>query len=225
MNSMIYNKVLIAEDHEVANLSVRRTLEELKVDGADYVYYCDDAMQRINKALELEQPYQLLITDLHFEEDNRQQALSGGEDLVRAAKIAQPSLKVIVFSAESRPAIIHGLFESLSIDGYVRKARRDAQAIKDALLAVASGKKYMSPHIKQSITNHNVYEFSTFDITIIALLADGIFQKDIPFYLKQKNITPSGLSSVEKRLNAMKEIFGFTKNEQLVAHCKDLGVL
>jgi two-component system capsular synthesis response regulator RcsB len=52
-----------------------------------------------------------------------------------------------------------------------------------------------------------------------------MLQKDIPDYLQQKEIKPSGLSSIEKRLNLMKESLGFTKNEQLVAYCKDFGLI
>ena len=71
----------------------------------------------------------------------------------------------------------------------------------------------------------NAYEFSEFDITIITLLAQGMLQKDIPAYLQWHKIKPSGLSSIEKRLNLMKDALDFSKNEQLVAYCKDLGII
>jgi hypothetical protein len=56
-------------------------------------------------------------------------------------------------------------------------------------------------------------------------LAKGALQKDIPNYLEQLNLKPAGLSSIEKRLNLIKESLGFTKNEQLIAFCKDMGVI
>jgi len=221
----MFKKVLIAEDHEIANISVQKTLGELGIAEAKYVYYCDDALAWINKALSSGQPYDLLITDLVFEDDHYQQRLSDGAELIRAAKREQPSLKVIVFSAENRPAIIDKLFETLSIDGYVRKARRDAQHLRDAINAVHEDRKYLAPDLKQLIREKNSHEFSPFDVTIISLLSQGVLQKDIPIYLKQKNIKPSGLSSVEKRLNRMKEVFEFSKNEQLIAYCKDIGII
>src|SRR5690606_41921054 len=85
--------------------------------------------------------------------------------------------------------------------------------------------RYLSPDLKQASKEVNTFEFSEFDIAIISLLSQGLFQKDIPIYLQQKNIRPSSLSSVEKRLNAMKEAFDFSKNEQLVAYCKDIGLI
>jgi two-component system, NarL family, captular synthesis response regulator RcsB len=77
----------------------------------------------------------------------------------------------------------------------------------------------------QVVKQKNVHDFTAYDIAIISLLADGVLQKDIPAYLRQNQIRPSGLSSMEKRLNYIKEILEFTKNEQLVAFCKDMGII
>ena len=60
-------KVLIAEDHESANISVQKTLDEMGILDPDYVYYCDDALVRVQKAMEAGEPYDLLITDLYFD--------------------------------------------------------------------------------------------------------------------------------------------------------------
>jgi len=117
------------------------------------------------------------------------------------------------------------LFKTLAIDGYVRKARRDAQHMKEAIQSVYRGTRYIAPDVKQRIREKNSYEFTQFDITVISLLAQGVLQKDIPHHLQQQHIKPSGLSSVEKRLNLMKEVLEFSKNEQLIAYCKDIGVI
>jgi Response regulator containing a CheY-like receiver domain and an HTH DNA-binding domain len=221
----MFKKVLIAEDHEIANISVQKTLEELGIANAKYVYYCDDALTWVRNALKSGQPYDLLITDLYFEEDHYPQRLKGGIELIEASRREQPGLKVIVFSAENRPAIIDSLFKTHSIDGYVRKARRDAQHMKQAIQAIYDHNTYISPDLKQAIKEKNSHEFTPFDIAILSLLAQGVLQKDIPHHLQQRNIRPSGLSSVEKRLNQMKEVLGFSKNEQLIAYCKDIGII
>lgn len=221
----MFKKVLIAEDHETTNISIQRTLQELGVREAKYVYYCDDALTWIQKAHQSGEPYDLLITDLYFEEDHNRQRLSDGMALIRAAREAQPGLKILVFSAESRSHIIGGLFSTLGIDAYVRKARHDAKHLNVALHTVFNNKTYQAPDIKKAIREKNTYEFANIDLAIVTLLAQGILQKDIPHYLQQKNIKPSSLSSVEKRLNLMKDVLEFTKNEQLIAYCKDIGII
>lgn len=220
----MFKKVLIAEDHESANISVRKILEELRIQSR-YVYYCDDALLQLKKALLDRDPYDLLITDLFFEDDGSPQNLQGGEALIAAARKVQANLKILVFSAEHRPAIIGGLFHDLGINGYVRKARRDSEELKHAVESIYGGKLHFPSHLRQAVKQKNSHEFSDFDVTIISLLSQGMRQKDIPAYLQQEKIKPSGLSSIEKRLNLMKETLNFSKNEQLVAYCKDMGII
>lgn len=221
----MFKRVLIAEDHEIANLSLQKTLSELGVTGVKYVYYCDDAIAWIRNAVSAGEPYDLLITDLSFETDHNRQHLTDGFELIRAAHAVQPDLKVIVFSAENRSHIIGELFNSFAIDAYVRKARRDAEHLKVAIQAVYSDKTYQSPDLKQVIREKNSYEFTTVDIAVVRLLAQGVLQKDIPAHLEAQQIKPSGLSSVEKRLNLMKAVLNCRNNEQLIAYCKDIGVI
>jgi two-component system, NarL family, captular synthesis response regulator RcsB len=221
----MFKSVLIAEDHESASISVRKTLADLGVAHADYVYYCDQALQRIRKNAQSHQPIELLITDLYFEEDHNQQEINGGVQLIKTAKQAQPNLKVLVFSAEPKAAVIDMLFNQLGINGYVRKARHDAQELKLAIENIFRNRQHFPAHLRQAVKQKNAYQFTDFDITIISLLSNGMLQKDIPEYLQRNNIKPSGLSSLEKRLNHIKETLEFSKNEQLVAFCKDMGII
>lgn len=221
----MFRKVLIAEDHEIANLSVQKTLYDFGIKDVKYVYYCDDALSWVKNALRDASPYDLLITDLIFEDDETAQQISNGIDLVKAVKLLQPELKVVVLSAESRNGIVDELFQQQMIDGYVRKGRRDGQYLKEALEATSQHKVYQSPAVKDAIRDKNSHEFSNFDIHVISLLSQGVPQKNIPYYLTERGVKPSGLSSVEKRLNLIREVLDFSKNEQLVAYCKDMGLL
>ena len=221
----MFKSVLIAEDHEMTSISVRKTLEDLNLTRTEYTYYCDDALMHIKKNVQGEAPFDLLITDLSFEEDHRKQEIPGGIELIEAVKKIAPNIKVLVFSTEKKPALIDDLFKKYGINGFVRKARHDAKDLKLAIHALAKGNTYLSPDLKQSVKQKNTFEFTSYDITIISLLSQGTLQKNIPAYLLENDIKPSGLSSVEKRLNMMKEVLEFSKNEQLVAYCKDFGII
>ena len=218
-------KVLIAEDHESANISVQKTLEELGIPQSDYVYYCDDALTKIQRALQTGESYDMLITDLYFEEDAHVQKIDGGLKLIPAVRQIQPDLKILVFSAEHKSSTIEMLFAKLDIDGYVRKARNDAKELKLALETIAENQRYFPRHLMQVIKQKNAYDFTEYDITIITLLASGMRQNQIPAYLQEKKIKPASLSSIEKQLNHIKYILEFSKNEQLVAFCKDMGII
>jgi DNA-binding NarL/FixJ family response regulator len=218
-------KVLIVEDHESVNLSLQKTLSELGIVDVDVAYYCDDALQKIEKNQKSSASYDLLITDLYFDADHRIQQITGGIALISAAKTVQPDLKVLVFSAEGKPAVIDLLFNTHEIDGYVRKARHDAQELKNAITQISHNKRYIPGQLTTVLRRQHAYQFTEYDITLISLLAQGILQKNIPHWLQQNNIRPSGLSSVEKRLNHIRETLQLHKNEQLVVFCKDMGII
>lgn len=218
-------KVLIVEDHESVNIALQKTLNELKIVDIDIVYYCDDALQKIKANCKSGNSYDLLITDLYFEADHRTQELSGGIALMSAVKNIQPDLKIMVFSAEGKPSVIDMLFETHGIDGYVRKARHDARELKAAITQIANNQQYIPRQLSSIMRRQYSYHFTQYDITIISLLADGVLQKNIPSYLRQNNIRPSGLSSVEKRLSHIREALQLYKNEQLVIFCKDMGII
>ena len=222
---MKFENILVAEDHEVANLSLRITLEDLQLARPQHAYYCETALAMIKKACHDQSPYDLLVTDLYFEADGSAKQEPDGMELIKAARHLQPGLKVLVFSAESRQVIIRRLYEELNIDGYVRKARGDAQELKSALESLAKNRKYYSREFRSLVAQENQHDFTEYDKTIVRLLAQGYAQKDIPAWLENNEVRPFGLSSIEKRLNLIKASMGFTKNEQLVIFCKELGLI
>lgn len=221
----MFKNVLIAEDHESINISVRKTLEDLGIANKIFRSYCDEALKLVQVGIRQENPFDLLITDLSFEDDNNFQEISGGKELIIAIRKLQPGLKIIVFSLENNISIVDELFEELNIDGYVRKARYDAEDLRRAIDAVYDNKKYRSKDLMRNKRIENSYDFKAFDLEIIMLLCNGTPQKNIPAHLQQKNIRPSGLSSVEKRLSAIKIALNISSNEQLVAYCKDKKII
>lgn len=220
----MFSKILIAEDHESSNFSVQKILEELNIPDVNHVYYCDDAFSQVKKSCE-SAPYELLITDLSFEEDHRKQFIKNGRELIKCCKDLDPELKVIVFSGEHRLGVIDLLFAELKINAFVRKARSDAKELKKALEAVYKGESYISHDLKLPVKSVNTLEFSNYDIVLLQLLSEGILQKNIPLILQERDIHPNSLSSVEKRMNAMKLALTVKNNEQLIAYCKDLGII
>ncbi len=213
------DKVIIAEDHESSNLSVEKTIEDLRIRTSDYVFYCDDALNKILAAKQRNEPYDLLITDLSFEDDGTTQKLKDGFELIRAVRDIQPEIMILVFSGEHRPAIIDELFTQYAVDAYVRKARHDIQELKLAFTAMEKGQRYYPRALAQFVKQANTYAFTDFDISIIRLIVDGRSQKEIADILKRS------LSTVEKRLNRIRGELGFSKNEQLAVFCRDAGLL
>lgn len=221
----MFSKILIAEDHESSNFSVQKVLEDLKISNVNHVYYCDDALEQLKKSLAKESPYQVLITDLSFEEDHRKQLIKDGRELIKCCRDLYPELKVIVFSGEHRIGVIDLLFKEFGINAYVKKARSDSKELKKAIETVYNGDSYISHDLKLPTKSANTIEFSNYDITLLRLLSDGILQKNIPKKLQEQNIYPNSLSSVEKRINAMKLALAVKNTEELIASSKNIGII
>lgn len=217
----MFSKVLIAEDYESSNISVKNTLDELKVEDIHQVYYCDDAISKAKRSVIDGEPFQLLITDLSFEEDYREQSIRTGKELIKEIRKIIPNLKIIVFSVERKPALIQELFDQYQIDGYVAKGRGDAHEIKKAVKTIVEGDKFFPSVFKKN----NVIEITQLEYQILKSLSKGVIQKNIPSYLQGKNIKPNSLSTIEKNINSLKENFGANSNEHLISITKDLGII
>ena len=221
----MFKKVIIAEDHESGNIAVQKTLDILGVKNFAETAYCDDTLQKIQIGIAEQSAFDLLITDLSFDEDHREQKIKTGRALIEAVRNISPNIKIIVFSVTKKPKIIEALFQEQNINGYVSKGRGDAHELKKAIETVYKGERYLSQEHKLSIRESRSIELKNVEISILKLLSQGVFQKNIPSELQKMQITPNSLSSVEKTINHLKISFNANNNEQLIAICKDLGII
>jgi len=218
----MFKKVLIADDCDSTNISVQKTLTDLSIifDSRDHVTYCDAALSRLQKALTNGEPYDLLITDLSFNNDIPQ-VLEDGTDLIRAARKVQPGLKIMVFTGEGRNAVASRLYRDLNLDGYVPKGRGDIKDLKAAIEKIANDQRYLSANLRMDLKANFSIIFDEYDKMVISMLMEGNSQKEVAIYIKKNNIKPSSLSSLEKRLSEIKSTLNISNNEQLIAYCKD----
>ncbi len=223
----MFKKVLIAEDEDFLNISLRTTLKDLGViqDNRDFVSYCDDALNRVKKAIQEGNPYELLITDLSFLEDARKQEIASGTELIRAVKEIQSTIKVLVFSVDDRKSTANSLFINLGINGYVPKTRGAAADFRSAINSIYQGKKYYSQNLRNDIKTLHNYEFTEIEKTIVLLLYKGKSQKEISAYLEQNQIKPWSLSSIEKTLSHLKTELNVSTPAQLIGYCRDNQII
>lgn len=223
----MFQKVLIAEDFDSNNQSLVRLLQEdLKIPEVVSTFYCDDAYKKSQKALLIDKkPFELLITDLNFLDDHRTKELTNGRELIDALKKTQPNLKTIVFSMESRISTIKQIITGHNINGYVSKGPNDIDELKSAIKHISIGKDYFSRDLHLSLKSDELLVLSKYDCTILEYLSDGYTQGETASLFKTKNIKPSSLSSIEKRINKLFETFNARNIPHLISILKDLGLI
>jgi two-component system capsular synthesis response regulator RcsB len=220
----MFDRILIAEDHHCVNTWVLQVLEKQGASHIKQAHYCDDAFNLLKIARNEGRPFDLLITDLSFRA-RAEQRLAGGAELIAAVRELQPELKVLVFSAEEQSTVVTTLIERFGIDGYILKGSRDEEDMMEALGSISHHKLFISSEFRQAIRSKNAHDFTAYDILIVSELANGTYQKNIPYVLEQQGFKASSLRSVEKRLGQIRDALGFTKNEQLIAYCKDHWII
>lgn len=227
---MMFSKVIIAEDIDGLNFAVVQALKELDIleEQIDYAKYCDDALLKMRKALQDNEPYDLLITDLSFKEDHRKNELKlhSGEDLIQTVRIVQPNIKIIAFSIEDKPYRIKNLFDSYEINAFVMKGRNSIPELKKAIQTVFNSKeKYISPNIAHVFQDKTDNEIDDYDLELIKQLSNGVSQEEMEFKFKELGITPNSKSTIEKRISKLKIYFKANNTVHLIAMAKDLGLV
>jgi len=221
----MFKKVLVAEDMDSINGGLSKALHSLGITNFDHAKYCDDALLKVKKARLDNEPYDLLISDLSFIKDHREQKLKSGDELVVAVKNELPNIKTIVFSVEDRKQRVQRLVDKVGVDAFVGKGRNGLFELKKAIEIVYANESYLSQDIAQVMRNKEVLEINEYDINVLQHLANGYNQDQISELFKNDNIKPNSLSSVEKRINKLKTYFKASNTIHLIALTKDIGLI
>ncbi|MDU8886328.1 response regulator [Yeosuana sp. MJ-SS3] len=221
----MFNKVLVADDLGSIHLGVLTVIDSLGIKNVQQVQYCDDAYLRIKKGLLDKTPFDLLITDLSFKADHREQKFPTGELLIQEIKNISPDLPIIVYSIEDRLHKVRTLINVHGVKAYVCKGRRGLIELSSAIQKVYNNERYLSPQVSHVLSNKYALEIDDFDILLLKNLANGYSQEEISQQFKKQNIKPSSLSSIEKRLNKLRIQFKANNAIHLVAIVKDIGLI
>lgn len=221
----MFKKVLVSDDLISINQGVLTVLDTMGMKNVRQVQYCDDAYIQMKKSVNDQFPFELLITDLSFKKDHREQKYPSGEVLIKALKEEFPTLKIIAYSVDDRLHKVRHTLEVCGADAYVCKGRRGLIELAAAIEMVYLNKIYVSPQVAQACGPKTDLEIDDIDIDILKLLARGFTQEEISNQLRLEDKTPSSLSAIEKRLNKLRIQFQANNAIHLVAIVKDLGLI
>lgn len=221
----MFKKVLVSDDLGVINEGVHSVLKELGIKEVQKTQYCDDTYLKIKKATLDEEPYELLITDLSFKLDYREQSFTSGESLIKGIREENVPIKIIVFSVEDRLQKVRSLFNRDNIDAYVCKGRTGLKDLTKAIHEVHQGKKFLSKNVERALDNRLSLDIEDFDVNLLNQLSKGFSQDQISLNFKKKNVSPNSLSSIEKHINRLKIQFQANNTVHLISMAKDAGLI
>ncbi|MBC8755977.1 response regulator transcription factor [Kordia sp. YSTF-M3] len=224
----MFKKILVVEDMEIANYGIIKTLTDKQIIIEEDIYQtqsCDKALLLFKKAIQEKNPFDLVITDLSFEKNYKDEKIISGIELIKELRKIEPNTKIIVYSIEDIPLKINTLFEKQKINGYIVKDGYDAKELIAAIKEIYQGNKYRSTQLLKSMNKKNSIQLDDYHQLLIDKLVEGYTQKEIREYFVKHNIKPYSKSIIEKRLEKLKLDFEAKSIPHLVAILKDFGLI
>lgn len=221
----MFRKILVCEDIDSISIGIVAVLQKNYNADVRAAKYCDDALLKIKRAIFENEPFDLLITDLSFIADYREAKITSGEELVKAVRLEQPGLKIIVYSIDDKPYKIKSLFDDNSIDAFVAKGRESINDLTEAIEKISNEQIFISHQLQYNDREATTHEIDEHDILLLNYLSKGLTQTDISTLLKTAGRTSASTSSIEKRINKLKIFFKAQNTIHLIAIAKDLGLI
>ena len=222
----MFTKVLLVDDIDLNTAGAAEVVAALGIEKIVHAKYCDEALLKIKKALFDNKPFDLLITDLSFEDDYRETTIKSGEDLLKEVKKLDSKIKLIAFSIENEPYRIKNLFDKFQINGYVMKGRNTKEILKKTIEKVFKNEdKVIADELLHLLNDTATNEIDSYDIELLKQLSLGYPQEQMPARFKELGIEPNSKSTIEKRISKLKDYFKAANTIHLIAIAKDLRLV
>lgn len=209
-----YN-ILIIDDHPIISDAYKSVFEYISdVDtkiafNITVVSNCDDAIQRINRALEPSATdIDLVFLDISLPPSTDGTILSG-EDLGIQIRQLMPKTRIIIATTYNDNYRIHGFFQSVNPDGLLIKNDINKEELITAIKTVLSNPPYYSKTVlnvmRKQITGD--YMLDKIDRQLLHELSKGTKMNELP------NIISMSLAGLEKRKRNLKVIFNISDED------------
>lgn len=215
--------ILLVEDFSDSAKGVIDKLDEIESYNLtiDWVDNCDDAYKKLNQT----HTYDLLITDLQINSENKKYEIETGEDLLIQIKKLANHPKIIVYSMVNQPATLDLIVNDIGVDGYIVKGRKSLEELALSLHLVFIGSTHFSKCVNSTLTKYrDALQISRLDRNILRLLYEGNKVNELPELLSKKGFKATSQATIENHIKNLKDYFEAKTTIQLVALAKEKKV-
>ena len=219
-------RILVADDHQLVIQGILCSLKEIGDFDVVTTNNCDTAFELI-KAHEKTTPFQILFTDLSFDNTTEETNLDGGEELIKAIKNNEIDIKIAVITGHAETNRVYNVISNLNPNAYLLKSKCDATEIGFAVQKILANDYYYTHEIHQKIMRRNIVQIQMDDIAIQIL-------KELPNHAKISNLEGViikaddsflKLRSIETKLCNLRSDLNAKNNTDLVLKAKELGII
>jgi len=190
---------MIIEGYQNTLLATKKDSQDLKIDIADS---CDESIKFMNRAVSIENPYDILFMDISLPPSTDGKYTSG-EDLAIYARKIMPNAKIVILTMFNESYRIHNIVKTIDPEGFLIKSDLTSKELASAFQAVINNPPFYSGTINSMIrkTISNDIVVDEVNRKILHLLSQGIKTKNL---IEHINLS---MSAIEKRKKHLKELF------------------
>lgn len=219
-------KILLVDDHQLileGILSCLKSIDNLEIETTNS---CDAAFSKIKTALH-KHPFDIVFTDLSFDNTTENVILNGGEDLIKAIQEENITIKKGVITGHSETNRVFNVIHNLNPDAYILKGNCNTDELNFAIRKMLKGDVYYTHKIHQKLLKRALVAIQMDDVAIQIL-------KELPKHAKITNLegcikkTDGSLvkrRSIEAKLAKLRNDLQAHNNTDLVLKAKELGIL
>lgn len=218
-------KILIVDDHPLLVQGIKASLQEAGYENITTTDTCDKAFALL-KTHRNTAPFQVLFTDLSFDNTTEETQLDSGEALIRALKDNFLNVKKVVLTGHSETNRVYSVIQNLDPDAYLLKGKSEAKELDFAIAKIMANEKYYTHEIHHKLMRRKVVSVQM-DETAIQIL------KELPKHVKVANlegvIKKGGVfikkRAIEIKIRELRDKLDATTNLDLVLKAKELGII
>ena len=219
-------KILIVDDHQLIIQGLLCSLEEVGDFEVVTTSDCDDALHLI-KASEKNAPFQVVFTDLSFDNSTKETILNSGEALIKAIRVNEIQIKVAVITGHTETNRLYSVISNLKPNAYLLKSNCEAAEIGFAIQKMLKNEYYYSHIIHQKIIRRKITQIKIDDMSLQIL-------KELPNHPKISNLegiivknngNKIKLRSIETKLANLRIDLNAINNTDLILKAKELGLI
>lgn len=219
-------KILIVDDHQLIIQGLLCSLEEVGDFEVVTTTDCDDAFQLI-KASEKRAPFQILFTDLSFDNNTKETQLKDGEALIKAIRTNDIEIKVGVITGHTETSRVYNIINNIKPDACLLKCACGPVELGFAVQKMLQNEYYYTHEVHQKILRRKVVQIKIDDVSLQIL-------KELPNHSKISNLEgviakndgiKIKLRSIETKLANLRTDLNAINNTDLILKAKELGVI
>tara|TARA_B110001469_G_scaffold37235_1_gene37193 strand:+ start:5057 stop:5734 length:678 start_codon:yes stop_codon:yes gene_type:complete len=219
-------RILIVDDHQLVILGILYSLTKIGNFDVITTNTCDDALELILKH-QNNHPFQIVLTDLSFDNGTKATKLDGGEALIKAIKNQNIAIKIGVITGHVETNRIYNVIQNLNPDAYLIKSKCGVTELGFAIEKMRANDFYYSHEVHQKIMRRNILQIQMDEVAIQVL-------KELPNHTKISNLegvilkndgSVIKLRSIETKLSNLRADLNANNNTDLILKAKELGII